>query len=130
MTLAPEAVQSIAETLADIRRAQGRHIARINEHMHTLNFFSVELVDVTSGVGDLNNTTTELLSVVQARSSSDTVDFSRKLNALRMDVGEFTADVTSLRNILKDLQASTLDLRNEMISFKQTIDLLTPYLHP
>ena len=98
--------------------------------MHTLNFFSVELVDVTSGVGDLNSTATDLANAVGEPSGCDTVDFSRKLNALRMDVGEFTADVTSLRNILGDLLASTVELRNEMVSFKQTIDLLTPYLHP
>ncbi|HZM76584.1 MAG TPA: hypothetical protein VFC19_12705 [Candidatus Limnocylindrales bacterium] len=130
MTLVPDAVQSIAETLADIRRAQGRHIARINEHMHTLNFFSIELGNVTSGVGDLNTAATDLVNAVQDRTNSDTVDLGRNLRALRMDVGEFTADVTSLRNILGDLQTSTAELRSEMISFKQTIDLLTPYLHP
>ena len=130
MTLVPEAVQSIAETLADIRRTQGRHIARINEHMHTLNFFSVELCDVTTGVSDLHTAAADLINAVQDRSSDDKVDIGRNLRALRMDVGEFTADVTSLRNILGDLQASTVELKNEMISFKQTIDLLTPYLHP
>lgn len=130
MTLVPEAVQSIAETLADIRRAQGRHIARINEHMHTLNYFSVELNDVTTGVGDLNTATTELIHTVQDRPDSDAANLGQNLKALRLDVGEFTADVTSLRNILSDLQASTAELKNEMIGFKQTIDLLTPYLHP
>lgn len=130
MTLVPEAVQSIAETLADIRRAQGKHIARISEHMHTLNFFAIELGNVTTGVGDLNNAAKDIINAVQDRSNSDAVDLGRNLRALRMDVGEFTADVTSLRNILGDLQASTAELRNEMITFKQTIDLLTPYLHP
>jgi hypothetical protein len=130
MTLVPQAVQSIAETLADIRRTQGRHIARINEHLHTLNFFSVELGNVTTGVSDLNNAATDLINAVQDRPSGDPVDFGRNLRALRTDVGEFTADVTSLRNILGDLQASTLELKNEMLSFKQTIDLLTPYLRP
>ena len=98
--------------------------------MHTLNFFSIELSNVTAGVGDLNTAATDIINAVQDRSNSDTVDLGRNLRALRMDVGEFTADVTSLRNILGDLQASTAELRNEMISFKQTIDLLTPYLHP
>ena len=130
MTLVPEAVQSIAETLADIRRAQGRHIARINEHLHTLNFFSVELSDVTTGLGDLNTAATDLINAVQHRPGCDTAKLGPNLNALRMDVGEFTADVTSLRNVLGDLQASTAELKDEMISFKQTIDLLTPYLHP
>jgi hypothetical protein len=130
MTLVPEAVQSIAETLADIRRAQGRHIARINEHMHTLNFFSIEIGNVTTGVDDLNTAAVDLINAVRQGSNQDTVDLGRNLRALRMDVGEFTADVTSLRNILGDLQASTVELRNEMISFKQTIDLLAPYLYP
>lgn len=124
MTLVPEAIRPVAETFTDIRRAQGKNIARINEHMHTLNYFSIEMGDLMRGVADLTAAANGLASTREA------VEFGRNLNALRMDVGEFSADVASLRNVLGDLQASTTELKGEMISMKQTLDVLTSYLHP
>jgi len=124
MTLVSEAVPSVADTLADILRAQGKHIARIDEHAHTLNYVSTEMDDLTAGVADLTAAANSLASTREA------VEFGRNLNALRMDVGEVSADVASLRNVLGDLQASTNELKGEMIRVKQALDRLAPYLNP
>jgi len=123
MTLVYEAIQPVAETFADIRRAQGKHIARINEHTHTLNYFSIEMGDLTTGIAELAAAVDSLAPIREA------VEFGRTLNALRMDVGEFSADVASLRNVLGDLQASTNELKGEMILVKQALDRLTSYLN-
>lgn len=124
MTLVYEAIQPVVETFADIRRAQGKHIARINEHARTLNYFSIEVGDLTTGIAELAAAANSLASIREA------VEFGRNLNALRTDVGEFSADVASLRNVLGDLQASTDELKGEMILVKQVLDRLASYLKP